>query len=159
MRRLTDGSSPFYNKVDERKLGPLEPSEVKDLIDIPLTNLRIQLRNRMKVLQDIEAETQCYPWFAQYFGVHLFEKAQERTGQQAQINRNAPNGFIQPSDVHEISESYDFSELLMEHFIECTTEKRQVARLERYLAALLAHHDDYFLDRRRVHAIDIRNEI
>lgn len=89
--------SPFYNFAQEIRLSEFTRQQARELISIPMENLRVRVRNKEEVISRIYEETAGHPNLIQYYCLillrHLDQTGEREIGPDSLIDVYQDEGF------------------------------------------------------------------
>jgi len=107
--------SPFYNFAQEIRLNEFSRQQARELITIPMENLRVRFRNEEEVVSRIYEETAGHPNLIQYYCLILLRRL-DQTGQRE----------ISPESLIDVYSDEGFTSHLLTSFMQ-NTENREKA--------------------------------
>jgi hypothetical protein len=107
--------SPFYNFAQEIRISEFSRQQARELISVPMENLRVRIRNEEEVVNRIYNETAGHPNLIQYYCMILLRRL-DQTGQRE----------ITPDSLIDVYADEGFTSHLLTSFMQ-NTENREKA--------------------------------
>ncbi|MGD2091586.1 MAG: ATP-binding protein [Candidatus Aminicenantes bacterium] len=117
--------SPFFERIKQLRLPPLENKDAVDLFITPFQHVGIEVNEPEKVAQKIIATSAGYPFVIQFYGENLFHNVAEREEK-----------VLKLEDIDKFEKSFEFGNFIAGFFSENTH------RDERLLSLLYAYAEE-----------------
>ncbi len=107
-RAINNGDTPFYNLGETLRLDALDRMEVKQMVELPLDQLRVKLVGRDQIVQRIYHETAGMPNLVQFYCQTLLEQLDREGGK---------NNQVSVESLRYVYENANFRDFVIETFI------------------------------------------